>query len=780
MTHKLRKRKASEKFKHFAGISFALVLAAALVILSGCAATDGSIPVSPASENIQVGSSAGGAENDASTTPEKPTRGIGVAPPIIGIPSITVSVEELVILTGDTYYITPAGAPALAGYNPMDYIVEFTLTNGSKADLSGLSTALMSVLKRAAPDFDISQPDDAKLAAGGTPYNSTTFAVTPVSGLAPGTYTDVVRISYDNDLDAVAEEFVFEVSFTVAAPIVDAETPSIDSQPQGITVLTGGTADLLVAASVTDGGTLSYQWFSNTTNSNTGGTLIPGAQGTIFAAPTGTTGTFHYYVVVTNTNAAVNGTQTADAVSNAATVVVNTAPVAPSITTADNASFTFGLGGNFQVAATGTAPVTFSLSGAPAAVTINNTTGLIAVAPTVPAGTYTFAITAGNGISPNATQNFTLTINRAPVAHAGVNIVAPVSGNAPVTAAIITIGIGQFSAGPVTWSPGATAFAGDTQYTASVTLTAGENNTFTNGLAGLATINGNIAAITNNTGTAVTLSFQFPATAPQAPGTDVTPTTGLVPADGGSVMVGFSQTGTIVTLDLNQSIINELINNVEGNNVNIDITSRLSATETVKPVTALTQLAEAGLSLELLLPQGTAFFDAPALTSITEQAEGENISLLLNQIDRTDLALPQRNALNSGDIVFSIRLASGSQTIRSFGGAMTVTVPYSGPTPVAVWYLDDTGNMERLISSLDPATGLVSFTTNHLSFYVLGPDPYAVSDNGPGAGVAGNGGTGTPDQPARTSGYQPLILIIICAAVVAALFIIRMVRARKR
>jgi uncharacterized repeat protein (TIGR02543 family) len=63
----------------------------------------------------------------------------------------------------------------------------------------------------------------------------------------------------------------------------------------------------------------------------------------------------------------------------------------------------------------------------------------------------------------------------------------------------------------VAWYPAHNPFQADTAYTATVILTANANYTFT-GLPA-ATINGNTASITYNTGTSVTLSYQFPATA---------------------------------------------------------------------------------------------------------------------------------------------------------------------------------------------------------------------------------------------------------------------------
>lgn len=65
--------------------------------------------------------------------------------------------------------------------------------------------------------------------------------------------------------------------------------------------------------------------YSSSTDSNTGGTVIPGADTDSYTVPTGTTGTTYYYVVVTNTNAGVNGNKKAMAASNTAKITVTEA-----------------------------------------------------------------------------------------------------------------------------------------------------------------------------------------------------------------------------------------------------------------------------------------------------------------------------------------------------------------------------------------------------------------------------------------------------------------------
>jgi len=94
-----------------------------------------------------------------------------------------------------------------------------------------------------------------------------------------------------------------------------------------------------------------------------------------------------------------------------------------------------------------------------------------------------------------------------------ISIDAPVKSETPSTTAetsgSVESGI-NFSIGTVSWSPSDNLFLGGTVYTASVTLTANNGYTFT-GLTS-ASINGQNAAVLNNTGSAITLSHTFPAT----------------------------------------------------------------------------------------------------------------------------------------------------------------------------------------------------------------------------------------------------------------------------
>jgi hypothetical protein len=116
----------------------------------------------------------------------------------------------------------------------------------------------------------------------------------------------------------------YKIKVTSVSDTVDAETPDITGHPQSAAYTVGDTATALsVTAGVSDGGVLSYQWYRDSINSNTGGEAIAGETQANYTPPTNIPGTAYYYAVVTNTNDGVNGSTTAAATSNAAKITVN-------------------------------------------------------------------------------------------------------------------------------------------------------------------------------------------------------------------------------------------------------------------------------------------------------------------------------------------------------------------------------------------------------------------------------------------------------------------------
>lgn len=137
-----------------------------------------------------------------------------------------------------------------------------------------------------------------------------------------GFTTGEAIIANDTLLSSLTTKYI-----RVQAPVVNAESPVItnDLSTAQVEYSQNVAAIALDAtATVTDGGTISYAWYSNTTNSTVGATAL-GVTTATYTPSTATAGTTYYYCVVTNTNNAATGTKTAQTTSAIANIKVNAA-----------------------------------------------------------------------------------------------------------------------------------------------------------------------------------------------------------------------------------------------------------------------------------------------------------------------------------------------------------------------------------------------------------------------------------------------------------------------
>lgn len=168
----------------------------------------------------------------------------------------------------------------------------------------------------------------ADASADGTPVGDGTDSYTPATGTAGTTYYYCVVTNTNSAATgaqtAAATSERAAITVNEPASLVDAETPQIKENPQNAAYERNeAAAPLSVTAEVTDGGALSYQWYSNTVNDITSGIKIEGATSDSYTPKTDTAGTSYYYCIVTNTNENATGEKTASASSNAAEVTVS-------------------------------------------------------------------------------------------------------------------------------------------------------------------------------------------------------------------------------------------------------------------------------------------------------------------------------------------------------------------------------------------------------------------------------------------------------------------------
>ncbi|MBQ5973542.1 MAG: hypothetical protein IJL69_05010, partial [Oscillospiraceae bacterium] len=92
----------------------------------------------------------------------------------------------------------------------------------------------------------------------------------------------------------------------------DAEAPLVFAQPQPQSVEVGGTASFSVGASVSDGGTLSWQWYRCADETGAAGEPMEGEDTATFVPDTSAEAEYWVYCVLTNRNDGVTGERTAE------------------------------------------------------------------------------------------------------------------------------------------------------------------------------------------------------------------------------------------------------------------------------------------------------------------------------------------------------------------------------------------------------------------------------------------------------------------------------------
>jgi hypothetical protein len=239
----------------------------------------------------------------------------------------------------------------------------------------------------------------------------------------------------------------------------------------------------------------------------------------------------------------------------------NVTGAAPTITTANNTTFRVGVAGTFTVATTGSPTPTLSEVGAlPAGVTfVDNGNGTAGLSGTPAAGTngsYPLTITANNGVAPNATQTFTLTVNTTSTTTSLTS-----SLNPSVVGQVVTFTATVTSPGG-TPTGGVTLNFGDGSAPATGTLAAGTvtfNHSYaaSGNFTATATYSGNASLSPSSTTTTQQVSVKTSTTAvtsslnPSVPGQAVTfsaTVTGASPTGTVQFKDGAANLGTPVTL----------------------------------------------------------------------------------------------------------------------------------------------------------------------------------------------------------------------------------------
>jgi hypothetical protein len=244
------------------------------------------------------------------------------------------------------------------------------------------------------------------------------------------------------------------------------------------------------------------------------------------------------------------------------------------------------------------------------------------------------------------------------------------------------------------------------------------------------------------------------------PGTSEPGATETAPVGDGQTSVDYTQSDDTVTLDLPEDKVNEIIDNAAGL-VSIDLSGAADAAAAVLPKDAVTKLADASLAVEIKLPQGSVTLSPEAAKSAVTQAASVDISIELKPVAASSLNDRQQAAVGNAP-VYDISLLSSGQYITEFGGGLiTIALPYTlkageNASGVAVWYLDDQGNIEKMNSMYDVRTQTAIFTTNHFSKYFVTYEA-PVTPSGDGNAITNAGGGAVSNDPSAVSAEPNLL-----------------------
>src|SRR5882762_4430108 len=298
-----------------------------------------------------------------------------------------------------------------------------------------------------------------------------------IGGATSASYTTPATTTSDNGatFGVVVSNAAGTVTSAAATLTVNAAAvaPTITAQPVSQTVTAGQTASFGVAATGT--APLSYQWQKSGVN-------IAGANSATYttAATTTSDNGATFRVVVSNTA----GTAT----SGAATLTVNAAAAAPTITAQPvNQTVTAGQTASFAVVATGTAPLSYQWQKSGVNIAGANSATYTTPATTPSDNGATFRVVVSNTAGTATSAAAMLTVNAA--------VVAPAISAQPVGQAVVAGQTASFSASatgtaPLSyqWQKSGVNIAGATSasYTTPATTTADNGTTFRVGVSNTA------------------------------------------------------------------------------------------------------------------------------------------------------------------------------------------------------------------------------------------------------------------------------------------------------
>jgi gliding motility-associated-like protein len=241
-----------------------------------------------------------------------------------------------------------SGGTAISGatastYSPPSNAVGTTyyycVATFSSGGCTAITSTLGTVVILADPTISSQPIPSQSICVGGTIASVLTASATGGTGTtsyqwsnSTGAITGATSQTYLPPSFSNTGQYNYTVTITLSGSGCDAMTsnvalidvvsdPIVSTQPVGTSYCQNGSPVTPLIVAATGGlGTFSYQWYSNTVNNTTNGSLIPLASSSSYTPSVSTVGTTYYYCVITQTGLNCGVT------SNTAEITVNPAP----------------------------------------------------------------------------------------------------------------------------------------------------------------------------------------------------------------------------------------------------------------------------------------------------------------------------------------------------------------------------------------------------------------------------------------------------------------------
>ena len=195
----------------------------------------------------------------------------------------------------------------------------------------------------------------------------------------------------------------------------------------------------------------------------------------------------------------------------------------------------------------------------------------------------------------------------------------------------------------------------------------------------------------------------------------------------GSVSASASVSGGVAVVAVTDKQIAGLISESEATGTVTADLSALGTNAAILPQKLVGAAAKDSDGLTAKLSSGSVTLDKTALGSVSGSG---SIKISVEKVDNGKLTAAQKSMTGENGLVVDVNLFVNGEKMHDFsGGKITVSVPYTlktgeNPDSIAVWYLEDGGSLTPMNGKYDPASGTVTFTTTHLSQYVIGSFPF--------------------------------------------------------